>query len=435
MGSCENGFRDAGRVFVLENVAKVRFGRSSGEDALRCERQYQTGGRAVLQVGIPLGWVSGVHAELSVSTDGGRVDLELRDLGSRNGTLVERKKISSGTRLHPQQVFEIGRSFWTVYDAGVPGLEGRLSTEVDPAGTCVPQMCHIHAQLGRLAESDVPLLLRGETGTGKEVTARAIHRLSGRRGPIMCARLSTLPAQRVESLLFGHRRGAFPGAEEDQPGLFEEADGGTLLMDDLGELSPEVQAKLLRAIDERQVNRIGEDAPRRFDVRVICTTLHDVHAMVQSERFRPDLYARLAGFEVELPPLRDRRGDLGLLTRFLMRAQGGDRTRLATRAFRRLLSHRWPFNVRELAQTLATATILAGEEGEITNEIVEEILDRRRDIPQTPSRVQELRSELIARLVEHGGNTVAVAQAMSCDTEDIRRWIERFDLTADTFKH
>jgi DNA-binding NtrC family response regulator len=296
-------------------------------------------------------------------------------------------------------------------------------------------MCHIHAQLRRLDESDIPLLLRGETGTGKEVTARAIHRLSGRKGPIMCARLSTLPPQRVESLLFGHRRGALPEAEDDQPGLFEEADGGTLLMDDLGELSPEVQAKLLRAIDERQVNRVGEDAPRSFDVRVICTTLHDVHAMVQSERFRADLYARLAGFEVELPPLRDRRADLGLLTRFLMRAQGGDTVKIATRAFRRLLAHRWPFNVRELAQTLATATILAGEEGEITSEIIEEILDRRRDIPQTPSRVQELRSELIAQMVEHGGNTAAVAQAMACGTEEIQRWIERFDLTADTFKH
>lgn len=428
IGSSENDFSEAGRIWSLDGISKVRFGRVSGAE-LRDERQDDE-----LDIRIPLGWVSGRHSELRIVRSGVGLEFDLYDLDSRNGTHIERQAIPGMARLLPGHVFEVGRSFWMIREVTQVDLAPEHVGALDPSGTSNPTLCSILRTLMRLASSDVPLLLHGETGVGKEVTARAVHKLSGRRGAFVATNLAALSDDRIDSILFGHRRGAFPGADEDRPGIFEQADQGTLFFDELGELSPAAQTKLHAALAEGRVMRVGEEQPRKFDVRVICSTLHDVRALVEAGKFRPDLYSRLAGFHASLPPLRRRREDLGVLTKAVYRSRGGSQVKIATRAFRRILSHSWPFNVRELHQTLATASILAGTNGEISRDLLDDILASRRDMPQSPESVSELRARLVSELAKTGGDTAEVARALARDQKEIHRWIERFEIETDAYR-
>jgi DNA-binding NtrC family response regulator len=420
IGSSENDFHEAGAVWSLDNVSKVRFGRVSGAD-LRTEL---TG--TELTIRIPLGWVSGRHAELRVARPGVGLEFDLCDLDSRNGTHVERQAIPGVVRLLPGQVFEIGRSFWMVREVGQHDLPAEHVRALDPSGTSNPALCAIQRTLVRLAPSDVPLLLHGETGTGKEVTARAVHQLSKRPGAFVATNLAALSDDRIDAILFGHSR-------DDRAGIFEQANRGTVFFDELGELSPAAQTKLHAALAEGRVMRVGDDQPRTFEVRVICSTLHDIRALVEAGKFRPDLYSRLAGFHATLPPLRRRREDLGVLTKVVFEARAGARVKVATRAFRRILSHSWPFNVRELHQTLATASILAGTNGEISRDLLDDILSSRRDMPQSPESVSELRAKLVSELAKTGGDTAEVARALARDQKEIHRWIERFEIETDAY--
>jgi transcriptional regulator with PAS, ATPase and Fis domain len=428
IGSSENDFSEAGKIWSLDGVAKVRFGRVSGAE-LRDEREDDE-----LSIRIPLGWVSGRHSELRIVKSGLGLEFDLCDLDSRNGTHIERQSIPGMARLLPGQVFEVGRSFWMIREVTQQDLPAEHVRMLDPSGTSNPTLCAIQRTLVRLASSDVPLLLHGETGTGKEVTARAVHKLSGRKGAFVATNLAALSDDRIDSILFGHKRGAFAGADEDRPGIFEQADQGTLFFDELGELSPAAQTKLHAALAEGRVMRVGEEQPRKFDVRVICSTLHDIRALVEAGKFRPDLYSRLAGFAATLPPLRRRREDLGVLTKVVYRSRAGAQVKIATRAFRRILSHPWPFNVRELHQTLATASILAGTNGEISRDLLDDILASRRDMPQSPESVSELRAKLVSELAKTGGDTAEVARALARDQKEIHRWIERFEIETDAYR-
>lgn len=425
IGSSENQFESAGRVFDLDGVRTVRFGRG------RKELETELSG-AVLHVSIPLGWVSGAHAELRIVPGEDAVEFDLRDLGSRNGTHIERAPIPGIARLDVGHVFEVGRSFWMVRTVASRDLEPVHVDLLDVAGTSNPGLCAIQRTLARLAKSDVPLLLCGETGTGKEVSARAIHRVSERKGAFVAANLAAISDDRVDALLQGYRAGAFEGTTEDQPGLFERAHGGTLFLDELGELTPTVQAKLLAALTDSAVTRVGETQPRPVDVRTICASLHDVHAMVLNGSFRPDLYSRLVGFQAELPSLRERREDLGVLSAALCRNRGLP-VRLSTRAFRRILGYEWPYNVRELEQTIATASILAGSDGEITRDILDEIVERRSDMPRSPETVRQLRAQLVDQLVRTSGDADEIARAMDRDPKEIKRWLERFELRPEAY--
>jgi hypothetical protein len=426
IGSSENQFESSGQVFALDDVRTVRFGR--GRNQLDAE---QSG--TVLHISVPLGWVSTAHAELRIVPEEGRLEFDLRDLGSRNGTHIERSPIPGIARLKPGQVFEVGRSFWMVRAVEARDLEPAHVDLLDVAGTSNPTLCAIQRTLARLAKSDVPLLLCGETGTGKEVSARAIHRVSERKGAFVTANLAALSDERVDALLHGYRAGAVPGTTEDQLGLFELAHEGTLFFDELGELSSTVQAKLLAALTDSAITRVGETHARPVDVRTICASLHDVHAMVLNGSFRPDLYSRLVGFQAELPPLRERREDLGVLTAALCRNRGMP-VRLSTRAFRRILGYEWPYNVRELEQTIATASILAGSDGEITRDILDEIVERRSDMPRNPETVRQLRAQLVDQLVRTSGDANEVARAMDRDPKEIKRWLERFELRPEAYQ-
>jgi len=215
---------------------------------------------------------------------------------------------------------------------------------------------------GRVAPSDTTVLISGESGTGKEVLARLLHRLSPRAdGPFVALNCAAIPENMLEALLFGHEKGAFTGAHEARPGKFEQAQGGTLLLDEITEMDIGLQAKLLRVLQEKEVERIGARSPVRLDVRVIATTNRDLREQVAAGRFREDLYYRLSVFPLTTPPLRDRPADIGPLARhFLQKAAGGNRPApaLADDALQALNAHRWPGNVRELQNTLQRALIL-----------------------------------------------------------------------------
>jgi transcriptional regulator with GAF, ATPase, and Fis domain len=204
------------------------------------------------------------------------------------------------------------------------------------------------------------VLLLGETGTGKELLARAIHRLSERKGPFVAVNCGALPMTLVEAQLFGHVRGAFSGAVADAPGLLRSSDGGTLLLDEVGDLPEPSQAALLRALQEREVMPVGGVRAIKTDLRVVAATHQPLEKLVAQGDFRKDFYARLAGYSFSLPPLRERREDIGLLVGAFARERP---IRLTAAAGRALLRYPWPLNVRELHQALDVAATLA--EGEL----------------------------------------------------------------------
>jgi len=226
-----------------------------------------------------------------------------------------------------------------------------------------PLMMEVFAKIRRVAPHFRTVLVTGATGTGKELAALALHRHSpAARGQFVVCNCSTLVENLVESELFGYVRGAFTGAIQDKPGLFEHADGGTILLDEIGELSPAAQAKILRVLQNRQVQRVGSLAPRNIDVRVIAATHRNLKAMVRQGQFREDLYYRLAVVEITLPTLANRREDLPLLERYFIEKFAAEYKRpiagLARRAQTRLATYPWPGNIRELENVIGNACMM-----------------------------------------------------------------------------
>ena len=228
-----------------------------------------------------------------------------------------------------------------------------------------PAMQAVRRLIDTIAPTDASVMILGETGTGKELIARSLHDKSRRASqafiPVNCG---ALPENLVESELFGHRKGAFTGADTHRKGLFEVANGGTLFLDEVGELDKSVQVKLLRFLESGEIRRVGENDPFRVDVRVLCATNRDLREMIAADQFREDLFFRINTFEIHLPPLRERKADIPplaqhMLTRFAPRRSGTIST-LTPEAIEMLAAHDWPGNIRELANAIERATILAG---------------------------------------------------------------------------
>ncbi len=229
-----------------------------------------------------------------------------------------------------------------------------------------PAMVEVYKEIGRVARTEMTVLLMGESGTGKELVARAIHANSARaRGPFVTVNMAAIPRDLMESELYGHEKGSFTGAVERRPGKFELANGGTLFLDEIGEMPVEMQAKLLRVLQEREVDRVGGSRPLSVDVRIVAATNADLARSVEEGRFRRDLYYRLAVVPIRLPPLREREGDVILLARHFVSKYGeqlkGRPVALGRDGEPLLLSHAWPGNVRELQNVVQRALLkLAG---------------------------------------------------------------------------
>jgi len=225
-----------------------------------------------------------------------------------------------------------------------------------------PGMKDLLATLERVAPSDLPVLIQGESGTGKELVARAVHRMSARASqPFVAINCGAVPENLLESELFGHEKGAFTGALIRKPGLFEVADRGVLFLDEVGEIASNVQVKLLRALETKEFFRVGGTRPVRTDVRLVSATNKDVKVEMQSGNFREDLYYRLNGVTLRLPPLRERKVDVALLARHFVDKYGGQR-KLTPRALQVLESYSWPGNVREMQMVLQRAVILCAKD-------------------------------------------------------------------------
>jgi two-component system, NtrC family, nitrogen regulation response regulator GlnG len=246
-----------------------------------------------------------------------------------------------------------------------PDAEQRRSREAAVSEILIgrsPAMVEVFKEIGRVARTEMTVLLMGESGTGKELVARAIHGYSARaRGAFITVNMAAIPRDLMESELYGHERGAFTGAAERRPGKFELAGGGTLFLDEIGEMPVEMQAKLLRVLQEREIDRVGGSRPLPVDVRIVAATNADLARAVEEGHFRRDLYYRLAVVPIRLPPLREREGDVVLLARHFVAKYGeqlkGRPVALARDAEALLLSHAWPGNVRELQNVVQRALL------------------------------------------------------------------------------
>lgn len=279
--------------------------------------------------------------------------LRVEDLDSTNGTRIGGALLGSA-RVDPHTELEIGGSVLSLAtETGTaPPLDPRESFgRVQGASRA---MRRLYPLCERLAQANIPVVIEGETGTGKEALAEALHEEGPRRKqPFVVFDCTVVPENLMEAELFGHTKGAFTGATESRTGVFVQADGGTLLLDEIGDLSAQLQPKLLRAIDRGEVRPIGARESIAANVRIIAATRRDLDREVQEGRFRDDLFHRLAVGRIELPPLRRRRGDVVLLARAFWQELGGDLDTLPRSLLRQWERHSWPGNVRELRNTVA----------------------------------------------------------------------------------
>jgi len=369
--------------------------------------------------------VSRQHA--IVEAAGGK--LILRDLESTNGTIVNGVQVRS-CELHSGEVIRCGRSAVRVSFREEtlhlpPGSEDRL----DEIWGRSPAMRKLYTLVRRIAPSPLPVLVLGETGTGKELVARALHRLSPRASqPFVALNCAALPRELIESELFGHERGAFTGATGQRKGAFELASGGTLLLDEIGELSLDLQPRLLRAVETGAFRRVGGSEEVRVTVRVVAATNRDLAHEVEAGRFRQDLYYRLYGLSLVLPPLRERADDILFLADIFLAGLGGGAT-LSPPAVRRLTAYHWPGNVRELRFAVERAVTLS-----TTPELGEEAFDTLKAPtttapPGSPLDLETSERVAIERaLREHPGNKRAAAAALGIAYSTLYEKLRKYGL-------
>jgi DNA-binding NtrC family response regulator len=292
-------------------------------------------------------------------------------------------------------------------------------------GTC-QAMEAVFERIDRIAASDAPVLILGETGTGKELVAQELHERSPRKSrPFVALNCGAIPGELLESELFGHRKGAFTGAIRDRKGRLLEAQGGTVLLDEIGEMPLQLQVKLLRVLQEECVTPVGGDRATPIDVRFLAATHVDLEAAIAAGTFREDLYYRLRVVDVELPPLRDREDDILVLARaFLAEQEGG--WSFAPDAVSALLGHPWPGNVRELRNRVQRAALIADRDPPVLCASDLDLLTPTREHDSLSEAVEAFKTKLIRETVARaGGNRTEAARVLDIDPRTIYRHLNR----------
>ena len=347
--------------------------------------------------------------------------IEIDKLRSRIATLLEEAE----TR---QKTLRLDQELVDAYQ--FEGIVGRS-----------PFMLEVYAKIRRIAPHFRTVLVTGATGTGKELVAKALHRLSpAARGPFVVCNCSALVDNLVESELFGYVRGAFTGATQDKIGMFEHADGGTIFLDEIGELAPAAQAKLLRVLQDRQVQRVGSLTPRHIDVRVIAATHRNLKTMVRESQFREDLYYRLAVVEIPLPVLASRREDLPLLERYFIEKFSKEYDKpiagLVRRAQTRLATYPWPGNVRELENVIGNACMMADGKLIDIGDLPERLrgpLEENLGGDETFLSLDELQRRHILRVLDGvGGNKARAAEVLGIGRATIYQLLSRMKIEEPT---
>ena len=416
----------------LDGVTEVEISRGGERGAAR----EMLGGRPRLLLKIPDPRVSRPHA--FVRTYGERWIVQ--DAQSTNGIRIN-GCVQREALLDDGDVIELGHSF--VLYRRYPALpDGRVDADA-PRGdgvlaTWLPALAARFDQLESIAASQIPALILGPTGAGKELIARVVHARSGRRGAFVPVNCGAIPRELIGSLLFGHRRGAFSGAHADQPGLVVSSTGGTLFLDEIADLPLDLQPALLRVLAEGESLAIGATTPTRVDLRVVAATHQDLERMCVEAKFREDLLARLAGYTLHLPPLAERREDLGLIVAALLGRLAGDRAdqvRFTCDAARALILHKWSRNVRQLEVRLASALQIAGGEPIALDHLA---LDppTAPTAPTAPVRPRaawtgperERRDQLIEVLSRNRGNITASARELGKPRSQFQRWLKKYEI-------
>lgn len=427
----------------LRDVSMVEIDRGPKHSSIR----HVVDGQRVLRLTLPDRKLSSRHARLLKTTNGWL----LEDLDSTNGSWVDDTRITR-MEVGDGSVITLGRTLFLLRSTT---LERRLAPDTTLEPTVIPTLRTLSpiletsfTRLARVAPSPLPVLLLGESGTGKEILARAIHELSKRPGPFVPVNCGAIPSTLVEAQLFGHVKGAFTGAAKNELGFVRSAGFGTLFLDEIGDLPASSQVALLRVMQSGEVTPLGSSQAVHTDVRIVAATHRDVKDLMDTGVFRSDLYARLAGFVNLLPPLRERREDLGLLIGTLLgrHAPSDHKLRIRPEAARAMFAYSWPLNVRELEQCLAAAVVLA-DDGVIALDHLPDALRNpmappprsRTPAPSRPpesldEEEQAIHAALVQSLTETKGNITETARRMGKARQQIQRWMRRFGMTPEAFR-
>ncbi|WP_437817636.1 sigma 54-interacting transcriptional regulator [Sorangium sp. So ce1078] len=411
---------------------------------------------------------------------------QLIDLGGRNGTLHNGEFVAEAVLAHLDEI-RIGDAIFKFVERDAEAyahyrIDGAYFDAPDSPAEARPrtstsrivggyQSQRLAGSLREIARSELSVLILGESGTGKEIFAQQLHDWSGRRGPLHAINCAAIPVALVEGELFGHQRGAFSGADRDRMGILRAAHQGTLLLDEIGDMPVEAQAKLLRVIQTKEITPLGAAQPEQVDVRIVAATHRDLDALQQTGAFRADLFARLNEFSITLPPLRERKEDMLSLCIALARRHGRPEVRPSMAFMAGLLHHDFPYNVREL-EAIIKRWAAADRGAELDfQDLSDEIRDRMKSygsrssasvlpppdearttlIPEDgaalsavegayapkgalPPRTSPDEKALRELLVQQRGNVAAVARELGRDRAQVHRWIRRYNLNLDEFR-